>query len=262
MKRFEFVPEGVIDCNVRAWLHTEQEASAPAVVICPGGGYGHVSEREAEPIARVYYAAGYHTFILKYSVGEEAKDFKPLCQLASLMAHIRKCAEEWKVNPNKIAVCGFSAGGHLAASLGTLYKEQRFLDAFGRDDNVRPDAMILSYPVITSDEYAHVGSLEAVSGEACGSEGYRWFGLNQYVDEDTPPTYMWHTAEDASVPVENSLKMAMALSKAKVPFEYHVFPHGGHGMSCCTEEVGTPSEYNARWMAWSIEWLKSVFAEG
>ena len=259
MKKIEFVPEGAIDCNVRAWLHTEQEASVPAVVICPGGGYGHVSEREAEPIARVYYEAGYHTFILNYSVGEDAKGFKPLCQLASLIAHVRKYADEWHVTEDKIAVCGFSAGGHLAASLGTLYREEKFLEVFGRSENVRPDAMILSYPVITADEYAHQGSIESVSGAAVGSEEYRWFGLDQYVDENTPPTYMWHTSEDGSVPVENSLKMAMALSGAKVPFEYHVFPHGGHGMSCCTEEVGTPSEYNARWMEWSIRWLEKVF---
>ena len=262
MRKFEFVPEGTVDCNVRVWLHETEKAGEkvyPAVVICPGGGYGHVSEREAEPIARVYYEAGYHTFILNYSVGNKAKGFKPLCQLAGLIAHVRKYANEWNVNPNQIAACGFSAGGHLVASLGTLYKHPKFLEVFGRDDLVRPDAMILAYPVILADEYAHVGSLEAVSGAACGSKEYAWFGLDQYVDTKTPPAYLWHTAEDTCVPVENSLKMAMALSKAKVPFEYHVFPYGKHGMSCCTEEVGTPSEYNARWMEWSIRWLEKMF---
>lgn len=88
---------------------------------------------------------------------------------------------------------------------------------------------------------------------------YQWFGLDKHVDEQTPPTFLRHTAADELVPVENSLKMAAALSKAKVPFELHVFPQGGHGMSVCTEEVGTPSEYNGRWVPFRIAWLNRLF---
>ena len=264
MDVFEFIPEGTKECKITAWIHsclgieTERELR-PAVIICPGGGYGHVSAREAEPVACPYFSVGYNTFILTYSVGEKAKNFNPLCQLASTIAHIRAHAEELSTAGNQIAVCGFSAGGHLAASLGTLYNEPEFLRMFGRADYIRPDAMILGYPVITSDEYAHKDSIESVSGAAKGSEKYTWFGLDRHVNEQTPPTFLWHTASDQLVPVENSLKICLALSNAKVPFEYHVFPKGGHGMSVCTEEVGTPSKYNARWMEWSIEWLNQVF---
>ena len=267
MKVFEFVPEGIQDCRVTAWLHGHEEflemsASTyqrPAMIVCPGGGYGMVSQREAEPVAKHYFAAGYNTFILWYSVGEMAKDFLPLRQLASTIAHVRNHAEEWYTIKDKIAVSGFSAGGHLACSLGTLFNEERFLKAFGRDDDIRPNAMVLSYPVITADEFAHQGSICNVSGSEVGTEDYKWFGLNEHVDAQTPPTFLWHTAEDTCVPVENSLKMATALSAAKVPFEMHILPEGQHGISVCNREVNTPFSYNSRWVEWSIKWLNKVF---
>lgn len=264
MRMIEFIPEGVSDCHVAAWLHIDSRAGLtdrkrPAIIICPGGGYGSLSDREAEPVAKVYFAAGYHTFILRYSVMEQAKDFKPLIQLAGTMAHVRKNADDWAVDADRIAVCGFSAGGHLAASLGTLFNEQPFLDRFGREEHIRPDAMVLGYPVIASDEFAHVHSLSRVSGANPGEEAYRWFGLDSHVDEQTPPTFLWHTAQDQLVPVENSLKMATALSAAKVPFELHILPEGLHGMSVCNEAVGSNCEYNARWIDWSIRWLNRSF---
>lgn len=265
MKIFEFVPEETQDCKVTAWLHGNDwdreviKRVRPAMIICPGGGYGRICDKEAEPVAERYFTAGYNTFILSYSVGEDAKDFKPLCQLASTIAHVRKHAEEWEILRDKIAVSGFSAGGHLACSLGTLFNEERFLNVFGRDEDIRPNAMVLGYPVITADESAHKGSIENVSGAFVGSEDYKWFGLNNHVDKDTPPAFLWHTAEDTCVPVENSLKMAAALSAVKVPFELHILPNGPHGMSVCTEDVEAKSEYNGRWVEWSIMWLNEIF---
>ena len=118
---------------------------------------------------------------------------------------------------------------------------------------------MLGYPVIVADEYAHVSSIEHVSGAKVGTEEYAWFGLDGHVDGKTPPAFLWHTAEDGGVSVENSLKMAAALSKAKVPFEFHVFPNGPHGMSVCTNENRKPSSYNKRWIEWSIQWLNQLF---
>lgn len=259
MREFEFVPQGREKCSVKAWIHGQEGNQYPAVVICPGGGYEYVSPREAEPVARVFFDAGYNTYILTYSTQAEAAGFRPLCQLASTLGDIRRNAASWNTAPDKIAVCGFSAGGHLAASLGVLFNEPAFLKAFGRQDHIRPDAMILGYPVILADEFAHVGSIKGVSGCEEGTEGYRWFGLAQHVDSETPPAFLWHTAEDGCVPVENSLRMAGALSAANVPFELHVFPKGGHGMSICTEEVDTPSDYNARWTGWCIRWLQELW---
>lgn len=265
MRIFDFIPEGTSDCRVSAWLHMDGASeemvhrSKPGIIICPGGGYGALSDREAEPVAKAYFAAGYHTFILRYSIMEDAKDFKPLTQLACTMAHVRKNGNAWGVDADRVAVCGFSAGGHLACSLGTLFNEKPFIERFGKDIHIRPDAMVLGYPVIASDEFAHVNSLSRVSGAKPGEEVYRWFGLDTHVDGQTPPAFLWHTAQDEKVPVENSLKMAVALSKAKVPFELHVFPEGLHGMSVCNETVGAKCEYNARWINWSICWLNKLF---
>lgn len=109
MRRFDFIPEGTEGCSVTAWLHGEGEGckSSPAIIICPGGGYTRVSAREAEPVAGPYYEAGYHTFILTYSVGEKAKDFTPLCQLEATLAHIREYADRWNVDPKKSRCAGF-----------------------------------------------------------------------------------------------------------------------------------------------------------
>lgn len=276
MNIFEFVPEGAQDCTVRAYLQTGWQLEEmkdlpdlPAVLICPGGGYSMVSEREAEPVAKEFLAANYHVFILYYSVGEKASGFQPLLQLASAMAHIRRHAKQWHVDPNHIAVGGFSAGGHLAASLGTLYNDEKFQKVWekspafcwdGVSCSIRPDAMILSYPVITADEFAHKGSILNVSGAEEGSEEYRYFSLDAHVDPDTPTAFLWHTAEDTCVPVENSLRFAAALSAAKVPFELHILPEGYHGTSICTKEVGSDMPYNRRWVGWCLQWLDKVFS--
>ena len=262
---FSFQPDNAASCQVRAYLQQSwrydniAKRPLPAVVVCPGGGYAHVSNREDFPVGREYLGAGYHVFILTYSVGTHAKDFEPLCQLTATISHIRAHAEEWMVDPEKIAVCGFSAGGHLAASSGTLANSDAFRQVWQGDDNIIPNAMILAYPVILSNEFAHSGSIKNVSGAEAGSEVYHSFSLDRHVTKNTPPTFLWHTAADKLVPVENSLYFAAALSAEEIPFEMHVFPTGGHGMSTCTHEVGTYNSYNGRWMEFSISWLNKLF---
>lgn len=266
MKVFDFVPEGIQDCTVTGWLHENEKFpemagytyKRPAMIICPGGGYNFIAEREGEPVAKCYFAAGYDTFILRYSVKDKAKNFYPLCQLAATIAYVRSNAEEWNIDREKVVVSGFSAGGHLACSLGTLFNESRFLKVFGRVDDIRPNAIVLSYPVITADEYAHAESICTVSGASVGTEEYKWFGLDTHVDSETPPVFIWHSAEDTLVPVENSLKLATALSKEKVMYELHVFPDGIHGLSVGNKEVNSSNAYAGRWVEWSIKWLSKV----
>ncbi len=264
MQVYQFTPDGISGCRVTGWLQPELaeclERKHPAIVICPGGAYAFVSQREGEPVAKYYFAAGYSTFILDYSVQDRAKNYEPLSQLAATVRFIRGNAQKLRIDPSKVAVCGFSAGGHLAASLGVLHNDEGFLNAFPQMQDIRPDAMILGYPVITADAFTHADTLSNVSGSAQpGSKAYTYWGLDNHVDGQTPPTFLWHTASDDGVPAENSLKFSMALSRAKVPYELHIFPTGGHGMSVCSREVDSFDPYNARWVKWSIDWLNRTF---
>ncbi|MBO5891404.1 MAG: alpha/beta hydrolase [Oscillospiraceae bacterium] len=262
---FSFVPEGVNGCKVEAYLQESWRSNeiaarkVPSVIVCPGGGYCSISDREQFPVGREFLAAGYHVFILTYSVNEDARNFNPLCQLAATISHIRKHAEEWMADPDKIAVSGFSAGGHLAASIGTLALSEEFQKVWCGDSNILPNAMVLAYPVLLANEFAHAGTIRNVSGCGVGTETYRYFGLDQHVCKQTPPTFLWHTVEDQVVPVENSLQFASALYRVGVPFELHVFPEGKHGMSTCTQEVDAYHPHNARWVSWAIAWLNQIF---
>lgn len=253
--------------TVRGYIHmplTEMEVhrtTYPAVVICPGGGYAFLSEREADPVAFHYFAAGYNVFILYYTIGENAKNFTPLTELSKTVMHIRDNAKSLLTDPGKIAVCGFSAGGHLAASLGTLWNHPALLAHLDAENGKnRPDAMILSYPVITADTHAHEGSIRLVSGCEPGTEGYEFFSLDTKVSGDTCPAFIWHTVTDDAVPVENSLQLILALQKHEIPFEAHLFADGPHGISVCSEETGSYDAYNARWMDMSIKWLNKLFS--
>lgn len=267
MKLVDWKPFAQEDGQVQGWLHepilemNPRREQYPAVVICPGGGYEFVSQREADPVAQRFFAAGYQCFILTYSVGEKAKDFLPLKELSQTLADIRQHSDQWHVDPQRIAVAGFSAGGHLAASLGTLWNHpvlQKF-PAFQQEAN-RPNAMILSYAVLTADAYAHEGSIRHVSGCEPGTEGYDFFSLDKRVDADTCPAFLWHTVPDDCVPIENTLRMICALQKNKISYEAHLFPEGGHGISVCTQETGSYDPYTARWVDLCLTWLSRQFS--
>ncbi len=227
------------------------------VLICPGGGYEQLSPREAEPVAAAFEARGFKTAILRYSVADidsPALGAVPLREAAKATARLRESLGEGA----RVALCGFSAGGHLAASLGVHWNNPAlFADMIGSPAH-RPDALVLCYPVITAGKFAHKGSMERLAGE--GDEVF--FSLELHVGAQTPPAFLWHTADDESVPVENSLLFASALSKNKVPFELHVYPHGPHGLSLATKDVEDPAKnrmadpYVAAWFPRCCEWLK------
>lgn len=211
------------------------DKTRPMILICPGGGYMHLSSREAEPIALRMNAHGYNACILYYSL---APDMYPSQLLEAAMAvdYIKKHAEEWHVNNEKICICGFSAGAHVAGSLGTMWKDELITEVLGGESmDYRPSCMLLSYPVITAGEFAHRGSFDALVG---GDEKlYDTVSLENRVNSDTVPTFIWHTFEDGAVPVENSLLMAGALRKYKIPCELHIFAKGCHGLALATEET-------------------------
>ena len=205
-----------------------EDRKSPCIVICPGGGYSGVSQREGEPIALKFLEAGYHVFVVTYSVAPHRFP-QQLLEVAAAMELIHQNADRWHCDVDKVAITGFSAGGHLAAHYSNAYDCPEVRAVF--PDSKPVQLSILCYPVITSDRaYAHQGSFNNLLGEYPADDDTR-FSCNELVSEKTPPAFLWHTAEDACVPVENSLLYAMALKKYKIPFELHVYPFGWHGLS-------------------------------
>ena len=226
-------------------LDTEEGTLRPAIIICPGGGYGFVSERESAPIAKKFNSLGFQAFVLNYHVAPFEYP-TALCELATAVRKVRENATEWGIDPERIAVSGFSAGGHLAASLCTGYQKEWLLGALDATaEEIAPNACVLCYPVITSGEFGHQGSFENLLGIHTNADKAKKYkqdllelvSLEKHVTEDTPPTFVWHTYEDASVPVENSLLYVASLCNAGVLAEFHMFPLGIHGLSLATEET-------------------------
>jgi acetyl esterase/lipase len=230
----------------------------PCVVICPGGAYRFRSERERDPVALHFLNMSYNVFILDYSVQKEASQLNPLLEASDALIKIREHALAWMCDPTRIAILGFSAGGHLAASLAILHKHPLLAEKLSIvDENNKPDAAVLCYPVISGGEYAHKESLDWVSG---GDAKLRsLMSLENQVTKDASPIFLWHTVTDPSVPVENSLHLAAALRKEGVPFELHLFESGDHGLSMCTEEVGTPHPACRAWVDLASTWLNNRF---
>lgn len=210
----------------------------PAVLICPGGAYSMTSDREATPVAMKFLAAGINAFVLRYTCAPEGRFPLQLCQAAAALRVIRKNQAAWNLDPDRIAICGFSAGGHLAASLGTFWNSSLLKERGLGGADCQPSGMVLSYPVITSGAYAHRYSFENLLGEKAADEDMLALtSLERQVTVDTPPTFLWHTWTDEGVPVQNTLLFASALAEHGIRAEVHIYPRGGHGLSLATEQV-------------------------
>lgn len=248
----------------------------PLILICPGGGYSRTSDREAESMALQFLAMGYHAAVLRYSCAP-AKFPTALLELASAMVLIRGNAEEWHVDADKIIVQGCSAGGHLAASLGMFWDEDFLAEGIGLEgpdhELLRPNGMLLCYPVITSGEFAHRGSFDCLLGtveegadQAQLEELLEKMSLEKQVSSKTPKTFIWHTFEDQSVPVENSLFLVSALRKHGISTEFHMYPKGGHGLALAnhlteTSDGGAVQEECTSWIGLAHTWIESMFGE-
>jgi acetyl esterase/lipase len=205
----------------------------PAVLVIPGGGYGHVSPREGEPVALRFLARGYCAFVLEYSVAP-LRFPTQLREAAMAMAYIRENAESWEVDPAMVAAVGFSAGGHLCGTMGLLFDSPEVAD-IGTAGQLRPDALGLCYPVAVSWGPTHEGSFDNLCGEDAGLR--QRLSLDRLARPDMPPVYLWHTWDDGTVPCRNSLILAKAAQEKGVPVGLRLYLHGSHGISTADEQV-------------------------
>ncbi|HWA24168.1 MAG TPA: alpha/beta hydrolase [Lacunisphaera sp.] len=232
----------------------QDRPTGTAVIICPGGGYARLShDREGLQYARWLSTLGVTSFILTNRVGDFGHP-APLQDVLRAVRIVRSRAAEFKIDPARIGVMGSSAGGHLAASAGTLFDHADGKTGAALDSvNARPDFLILMYPVISMEPgVAHMGSRQQLLGANPDPALVARMSLEQSVTAQTPPTLIIHTQEDGTVPIENSIRFFQALTKAKVPAEFYAFEHGSHGMGM-KAGFGTASDWPKR----AEEWLRN-----
>lgn len=234
----------------------------PLILICPGGGYCFVSDREAEMFALQWNAYGFHAAVLRYSIAPAVYP-TALLELGKAMQMIKEHAKEWDVNPDQIILEGSSAGGHLAASFGMFWNKPFLAKELGVDSGMlRPAGMILNYPVITSGQYANDESFQNLLADRYDALKEE-LSLEHQVSADTPPTFLWHTNEDGLVPAENSLLLALEMRKHNIPVELHLYAKGGHGLALADERTmdrdgGAIEKECQSWMALAYRWMKEV----
>lgn len=270
--RFPILGEGGFDPTLEVYLQEKmvpmgwQGGKRPCMLLCPGGGYRFVSRREAEPVALHFLPEGFQVFVLTYTV---APDHFPsqLRQVAAALELIYEHAEEWDCDVSRIALMGFSAGGHLAAHYANRWDCPQVRQVFPESKPVA--ASVLGYPVITADPaYCHRGSFEKLSGGTftATEEEIDFYSCNKMVSEQTPPTFLWHCTGDKTVPVQNSLLYAQALAEHGVPFQMQIYPQGKHGMSTCdiqtTDKPLPEAETTKDWLPALKKWLKQTLELG
>lgn len=236
----------------------------PTVIICPGGGYCGTSDREAEPVALRLATLGANAYVLRYHTAPQACYPMPQLELAWAIRHVRQKAAQEYGSAHGVFVLGFSAGGHLAASLGVLWHRADWAQRLGfHPEEIRPDGMMLAYPVVTSGPFAHQGSFDNLLG-ALRAELETFLSLEKQVTAEAVPAFIWHTFDDALVPVENSLLLVRALKDAHVPVELVIYPHGPHGLSLATEQTAPPDhpEYVCEdcqgWIESAARWARNI----
>lgn len=241
--------------SITIFQPTKVKANGTAIIVCPGGGYSvNASIHEGNDVAKAFNEMGVTVFVLKYRIPNDTtmkvKDIGPLQDAQHAIKIVRERAREWNVNPNRIGIMGFSAGGHLASTAGTHFSEAVIPNE--KSTSVRPDFMILIYPVISFNEkITHMGSREQLIGKQPTPEKIRLYSNELQVTAQTPPTFLVHASDDGAVQSENSIVFYQALLKNKVPAELHIYQKGDHGFGMINKTTGD------LWMNRCKNWLKS-----
>lgn len=240
--------------TLSVYFPPKEIANGTAVVICPGGGYGRLAiPHEGTAVAEWFNKFGITAFVLKYRLPNDLimknKNISPLQDVQEAIRIVRRNAEQWNINPNKIGVMGFSAGGHLAATASTLYND----NVYEHDGtSARPDFSILIYPVISmTEKITHAGSRQNLLGESPNEKLVEHFSNELQVNESTPPAFLIHSADDKSVPVQNSVNYFLSLKKFHIPAELHIYEKGGHGYG-----LAEKGESESHWPEACINWLE------
>lgn len=265
-KEYPFLGEGGKNPTVTAYLPYNlkemgrADQKRPCMVICPGGAYTMLSERESEPIALKFLNWGFNVFVVNYSVAP-CRFPTQMIEVAAAFELIYKNADEWHCNTDKIGIIGFSAGGHLAAHYSNAYNCDAVRAVFA--DSKSPNFTVLGYPVISADKsIAHQGSFVNLLGQYPEGEKMSEFSCECLVNADSPKAFVWHTVGDNVVPVQNSLVYANALAANGVPFSLHIYPYGQHGLSTVDYltnnacDLDNKKEYAAEWLVDLQKWLK------
>jgi len=247
--------------DIAVFLPSGRNATGQAVVICPGGGYhGLAYDWEGSDIAKWLNSLGIAGIVLKYRLPVDESNIisylSPLMDAKKAIRLVRYHAKEWNIDPGKVGVMGFSAGGHLASTLGTHfdYGNLKAIDPVERESS-RPDFMLLGYPVISmADSITHMGSKKALLRSDPSPVRVKEFSNELQVTKDTPPTFLFLAADDKAVPPENSLVFFEALKDHGVPVEMHIYPTGGHGFSLAINI----SSHTARWTQDAAAWLRWI----
>lgn len=243
--------------SMEVFLPAKRSANGKAVIICPGGGYGMLAyDWEGTDVAKWFNSQGIAAFVLKYRLPQSksiiVQNEAPLQDAQRAIRQVRYNAEKWNIDKNKIGVIGFSAGGHLASTLGTHYN----YDTLNAKDDIdklsaRPDFMMLIYPVITMHLlHTHKGSRNNLLGKTPSDELVNFYSNELHINNNTPPTFIVHSTDDKVVPVENSLRFFECLKQSDVFSELHVYPYGGHGFG-----LAIGRDYLQSWTQRLADWL-------
>ncbi|WP_347157054.1 alpha/beta hydrolase [Pontibacter chitinilyticus] len=242
--------------TLTVFLPSQDKANGTAVLICPGGGYAmEAAGHEGYEVAKRFNQQGVAAFVLKYRLPDAKVSSEPavapLQDTQQALTLIRANAQKWHINPAKVGIMGFSAGGHLASTAGTHF-QQSYLPGNKSTANLRPDFMLLLYPVISSDSSIwHKGSFQRLLGDNPSAEQLKNFSNELQVTPQTPPTFLVHASDDDVVPVENSIRFYEALLENKIPVEMHLYEHGGHGFGL------NNSTTTDEWFERCLNWLRS-----